>query len=617
MGECDIPVDELLEWLDNISFLIPSKITITFSAQRKGKESTSQKKFRNKNGLVDFIKRIDKPMAMDIITMRDSTILEELYRDVVTSRSLSLEIALVYASDGCEETAECFCNYIHNIDKGVHYDGVKQALNQLVIKATRDTLSERDLKKIDITISDVSLGLILAINLLTDAHVQFTSQTKGRLGNPELLKPIKQMALEMIGTFFKNNPKDLKKICDVVKNNAKARIKSLEVRNSVLRGETGNLDEHRISSFIPCSNGRGQYKELFLIEGLSAAGSGRNGRDPKTQALYPLGGVPLNTFDDPTSVVLNNTSLRELVAVLKCNIGDRFDLNKLWYDKIIIMSDEDIDGYKITSLLTAFFLYHMPELVKAGKLYKTMSPLYTVKEKKNGYVKDKREYVKIFEAKINKAVTIMDPKTKKELNSRELEEFLLKNRNYLDELIRTAHHLAVHPQLVEFVTFKRKDKTFKKELTAKFPEIKITDNIVNGIIDGKYQNLLVDGIFDKAVKHLEEQIFTINEGKILYLVKEFDGYLRKDMGTMTVGDILSHCQKYLPEIVTRFKGLATLSPSQLWDTAMNPNTRNLLRLTIDDLEQDLSKFRVIHGTDSTERKNMMEFFRLDRDDIDN
>lgn len=305
------------------------------------------------------------------------------------------------------------------------------------------------------------------------------------------------------------------------------------------------------------------------------------------------------------------------MSVLKCNIGDRFDINKLWYDKIIIMSDEDIDGFKITSLLSAFFLYHMPELVKAGKLYKTKSPLYTVKEKKNSYIRDKREYVKLFESKINKAVAILDIKTKKQLASKEVEEFLLKNKNYLDELTRTAHHLAVHPQLVEFVTFRRKDKDFKKALTTKFPEIKIDDKIISGIVEGKYQNLLVDHIFDKAVKYLETLIFGVNEGKLMFLVKEFDGYLHKDLGIMSVGDIIAHCQKYQPEIVSRFKGLATLSPAQLWDTAMNPNTRNLLRLTIGDLEQDLSKFRVIHGADITERKQLMEFFRLDRDDIDN
>ena len=349
---------------------------------------------------------------------------------------------------------------------------------------------------------------------------------------------------------------------------------------------------------------------------LSAAGSGRNGRDPKTQALYPLGGVPLNTFDDKTSVVLNNTSLRELVSILKCNIGDRFDIKKLWYDKIIIMSDEDIDGYKITSLLSAFFIYHMPELVKAGKLYKAMSPLYTVKGKK-GYVKNKKEYVELFERNINSAVTISDAKTGAKLSARELREFLFKNRSYLDELTRTAHHLAAHPKLVEFITYSRKDKNFSKLLKNKFDEITIDGNVVSGVLEGKYQNLLLDHIFDKAVKHLEDLMFGTNKGKLFYSLKEFDGYAHRDKGVFSVGDILTHCQKFLPEVITRFKGLATLSADQLWDTAMDPNTRTLLQLTVGDLEKDLAKFRVIHGSDSTDRKSMMEFFRLDREDIDN
>ena len=267
MGPCDIAVDELIAWLSYITFLIPSNITINFSAQRKGKESTFQKKFKNKNGLADLIRETVKATPSEIIYLKKKIAFKENYRETAISRSLNLSFAFTYTGDGSEEISQCFCNYIHNVDRGVHYDAVRQALNQFLTRETKGLLSERESKKLDIIASDCSSGLILVIDLLTDAHLHFENQTKCRLGNTELMRPLRAMAMDMIVTYFRENTKDLKRITDIVKNNAKARIKSLEVRNSVLRGETGNLDEHRISSFIPCSNGRGQYKELFLIEG--------------------------------------------------------------------------------------------------------------------------------------------------------------------------------------------------------------------------------------------------------------------------------------------------------------------------------------------------------------
>jgi DNA gyrase subunit B len=342
LGHCIIPIGELQDWVEKMGYLIPSKITINFTVQRTG-ESNIQVKYKNKNGLEDYLKKLSKTNVVGPIQFTKTSVMKENSRLKTDDRTRSLNIDFIMAyNNGDAEISDSFCNFVNTVDKGVHYDAVKQAICQYFTKQTKESLNQREVKTIDIIFSDCSQGLVLVLNLMTDMQPHFTSQTKGKLDNIELFKPIKYMALDLLNEYFYNNPKELKKICDIIKTNAKARIKSLEVRNSVIRGETTNLDEHKMETFYPATNGKGQYKELIIIEGVSAAGSGRNARNPKTQALFGLQGVPLNTFDIEINEVLESGTFNKLVSVLGCNIGERFDINKLKYDKIIIMSDSDI-----------------------------------------------------------------------------------------------------------------------------------------------------------------------------------------------------------------------------------------------------------------------------------
>jgi DNA gyrase/topoisomerase IV subunit B len=211
-----------------------------------------------------------------------------------------------------------------------------------------------------------------------------------------------------------------------------------------------------------------------------------------------------------------------------------------------------IDGHRITSLVSAFFLFHLPEIVKQGRLYKAVSPLYSLKDK--SFVMNKKDYIKLFESKINKHVQLTDINTNKILKRVEMQEFLFVNRTYADELKRVSNNFGVHSQLIEFVIAFKHHKDFSKLLDRRFPEIKYRNNIVSGIHDGEYQNLINDTIFDKGCRDLSYLIHNQNK-QFYYKLEDHDGYKYRDLGIMSIGDIMEHCKKYQPSIQTRFKGL--------------------------------------------------------------
>lgn len=558
MGEeCDIIADDLIEWIEKIIYLVPQDISINLSIKKKGKESLITKKYKNKYGLYDYCKKLCKKPLLDPIHLIGSKKLKETIHGREVERFIGLEFAFTYNSDSIEFESDSFCNFVNTIDNGVHVDAVKQAIMQIISKATKDSLSERDAKKLEITFNDVAQGLVLTVNLSTNFPPMFTSQTKSKVGNNELFKVLRTVAYSMITKYFTDNPKELKKCCDRVKTNAKARIEATKVRNSVIKGETNNLAEHLIENFAPCNNrGKNDYRELFIIEGKSAKGSASAGRfDRDTQAIFSLRGVPLNAFGVRIDKVLANEELKALVSIMGCNIGTKFDISKLKYNKIIIMADSDSDGYNITSLMCAFFMVHYKPLVDAGYIYKAVAPLYELKDKKNRFVRNKQEYINVFDQAVRKSVVVYDDKTDKVLNDDQVQQLLLVNRSYLEELNKAASQLSIDSLLLEYIILHRHEKTFYKNFRRRYPELTIDDDgVLSGVHDGRYQILIMDKIFEKRIKTVERYLFEYNTRTHIYVKeKTSDGLI--DKGLLSIGEFMSMVQKFQPVIKTRFKGL--------------------------------------------------------------
>jgi DNA gyrase subunit B len=619
MGDdCDIIADDLIGWIGKIIYLVPSNITINLSVKKKGKESTIVKKYKNTSGLYEYCKILCKNETIDPVHLRAIRELKEEYHGRTIDRFVAIEYAFTYDTTSVELLADSFCNFVNTIENGVHVDAVRTALIQILTKATKDSLSEKDSKKLDITASDVTQGLVLTVYLSTNYPPMFTSQTKHKVGNNELFKPIRSIAYDGMMKYFDANPKVLKKLCDRVKTNAKARLEATKVRNSVIRGESNNLAEHLMDNFAPCNNrGKDEYKELFIIEGKSAKGTASRGRfDRDTQAIYSLRGVPLNSYGVKTDKVLANTELEGLVKIQGCNIGSKFDINKLKYNKIIIMADSDSDGYNITSLMCAFYMCHFRPLVEAGIIYKAVSPLYELKDKNNRYIHNKGEYISVFEKNIKSKLKLTTDNGKP-LSDVVFHNLIRDNVNYLDELISVATSLSINPMLLEYICIHRNDKDFYKKFRKKYPELTIKDGILSGVFDDRYQILIMDDIYYDTIKPIIEFIDVVNKGTMYYKVEEktSDDYV--DHGIISLGEVMTLAQKYRPIIVSRFKGLGELDPEELRDTTLDPNNRILIRLTTEDMEREMDIFDTLHGDDSDARKAMMERVRITKEDLDN
>lgn len=621
--DCQFPSEELQEWLEQISYMLPSGSVINFTVNKKGNEAIIQKKFKNKNGFFDYITKMCKKPVVEPIHLINHVKVKEFSKGEELDRFIGLEVAFAYTNDSKEINVDSFCNFIKTIDHGKHVDGVKNGLMRYLIKRTKEILSEKEQKTLELIPNDAFQNLNIVIYISTDLQPHFSGQTKEKLGNDQFFRPLSDLMYRSLDEHFKSNADQLKKLCNLIKTNAKIRLEEDKVRQTVIKNTYDPLEFLGMKKFTPANNtGKNEYRELIIIEGDSAKGSVKSARfDPDTQALFALKGVPMNAFGESISEVFKNVEFQTLTKLIKCNIGEKFDIEKLFYDKIIIMTDADNDGMKISSFICAFFLYHLPKVVEAGKLYKAVAPLYKIKDKDKPFIIDKMQYIEVFEQKIRNVFNIVHPKTNEVYNTAKTKEFLLTNRVYLETLYKFANHFAIHPLLAEFICIHKDSSDFIKKLKARFPELKYEDgNIISGIFEGKYQMIVIDNIFERRLNTLKNLIYVANKGQSYYHIYENYSNQRVDKGIITIAEFLILCQKYQPKIETRFKGLGEINPDDLRETTTNPYQRVLIQLTIDDIKDDLNKLRRLHGKgtkDKEELKELMNHFKIPMEDLDN
>lgn len=584
--------------------------------------SSKQHEFYFEEGIVSFIK---------FINAKKTPLFPEVIHFEQSNDKYVLEIALQY-NDGYGEQLFSFVNNINTIEGGTHVSGFKTALTKVCNKRAQELNIIKDGE--GFSSEDVREGLVCVINLKVP-EPQFEGQTKTKLGNSDIKGIVDSWTFTALDTYFEENPTTARTILNKAELAKRARdaakkARDLTRRKTVLEGMVlpGKLAD--------CSNENPAQTELFIVEGDSAGGSAKQGRDRHNQAILPLKGKILNVEKARLDKMLSNEEIKALISAIGCGIGEmEFDVNKARYHKIILMTDADVDGAHIRTLLLTFFFRYMEPLIEQGYLYIAQPPLYKAKiGKKEEYLKDEKSFKQFLFDWAREHTTLNT--NEKELAQSKWEQILNDSIIYENRLQEVAQKFKIAyeyaHQLVVFAKenpWKEEDgipalvdnlkKYFKKyiisaedlsmpadpELTAETPASK-TVLIKFKIMTKQWH---VDHAFFSSpdlqvllqllapVAMLETQEWTLNAtGKDKSITSK--GVIK------LINSIYAISKPYMT--VQRYKGLGEMNPEQLWETSMNEETRTLLQVKIEDALEADAWFATLMGDDVAGRKNYIE-----------
>jgi DNA gyrase subunit B len=413
--------DTLAQRLRELAFLnkgLEIHLTDERTTDTKTGESKHQE-FKYIGGIAEFIKHLNKGKQV----LHEKPIYMEAERDGV-----AMEIALQY-NDAYSETVFTFANNINTVDGGTHLSGFKTALTRTINAAGQSLGLFKDVKE-NLSGDDVREGLVVVISVKL-SQPQFEGQTKGKL-NSDIAGTVQAFVNERLGGFLEQNPSVAKKIINKAIDAARAREAARKARDLTRR--KGALDGGGLpGKLADCSEREPDRCELYLVEGESAGGTAKQGRDRKFQAILPLKGKILNVEKARYDKMLGHEEIRAMITALGCGIGkDDFDATKLRYGKLILMTDADVDGSHIRTLLLTFFFRHMTELIKRGHVYIAQPPLYRIKKGKfEQYIKDDREYVSVMVKRASDGMVIRYGEGGAKLEGKELTKYMGQLNDYL------------------------------------------------------------------------------------------------------------------------------------------------------------------------------------------
>jgi DNA gyrase subunit B len=414
--------DTLAQRLRELAFLNKG-LLITLTDERTTDPKTGEPKtaeFKYNGGIAEFIKHLNRGKQV----LHDKPIYMEADRNGVV-----MEIGLQY-NDGYSESVFSFANNINTVDGGSHLSGFRTALTRTINYAGQQMGLFKDVKE-NLTGDDVREGLVAVISVKLP-QPQFEGQTKGKL-NSDIAGIVTAFLNERLGAYLEQNPTVGRKIINKAIEAARAREAARKARDLTRR--KGALDGGGLpGKLADCSERQPERCELFLVEGESAGGTAKQGRDRRFQAILPLKGKILNVEKARYDKMLGHEEIRAMITALGTGISkEDFDASKLRYGKIILMTDADVDGSHIRTLLLTFFFRHMQELIKRGNVYIAQPPLYSIKKgKAQQYIKDDREFVKVMVKRAAEGLTVRYGEGAAKLEGTALARFITVLKEYLD-----------------------------------------------------------------------------------------------------------------------------------------------------------------------------------------
>jgi DNA gyrase subunit B len=414
--------DTLAQRLREMAFLNKG-LEITLTDERTADPKTGEARkaeFKYAGGIAEFVKHLNRGKAV----LHDKPIMMEASRD-----NVEIEIALQY-NDSYSETVFSFANNINTVDGGSHLSGFRTSLTRTINAIGQSLGLFKDMKE-NLSGDDVREGLVAVVSVKL-SQPQFEGQTKGKL-NSDIAGTVQAFVNERLGAFLEQNPPIAKRIINKAIEASRAREAARKARDLTRR--KGVMDGAGLpGKLADCSERNPDRCELYLVEGESAGGTAKQGRDRKFQAILPLKGKILNVEKARYDKMLGHEEIRALITALGCGIGkDDFDASKIRYGKIILMTDADVDGSHIRTLLLTFFFRHMTELIKRNNIYIAQPPLFKIKKGRfEQYIKDEREFVKVMVNRASEGMIVRHGEAANRIEGSSLTRFMGVLSEYLD-----------------------------------------------------------------------------------------------------------------------------------------------------------------------------------------
>ena len=616
----DFEYEVLARRLRELSFLNPG-LTIVLTDDRDDRSDT----FFAEGGLVTFVEYLNAARSPLHDTPIRVTGESKANDDTMVQVDCSLQWTNSYS-----ETLYSFVNNINTVNGGTHVSGLKSALTRTLNNVATSQGLLKTLKGANMSGDDIREGLTCVLSVRI-SEPQFEGQTKGKLGNSEVKGLTETVVAEQLGHFFDENPQVTKAIVGKAIESARARdaarkARDLARRKSALEG--GDLP----GKLADCQERDPALCEVYLVEGDSAGGSAKQGRDRKYQAILPLRGKILNVEKARFDKMLGNNEVRTIISALGCGIGPDFDASKLRYGRIIIMTDADVDGSHIRTLLLTFFYRQMRQVIQEGHLYIAQPPLYRVKRgKKEQYLKDEADQQRFFLGQAIETVKVLvgDPADENDLDSlssERVEEFVAKlgevakrfrrlERKYPAAVAEAFYHITSGLLPESDDDLAEACVRMRAHLVEIEPRLRIA--FIRPVNDEEGRAILLSVEIRGEERTLRLQNHLGDHTRLTELYSELgemvslpvrlkSGNAERSIDTWTgaLAAMLELAQRGYD--VQRYKGLGEMNPDQLWETTMDPDVRVLQQVVVEDLLAADTMFTTLMGDAVEPRRLFIE-----------
>ncbi len=587
--------DVLSKRFKELAYLNP-KITIEFKDNRVGKKEV----YHFEGGTAQFVEDLSKT---DSVT--------KPLQFIDKAEDIEIDIAMLY-NTSYSEILYSFVNNIKTPDGGTHEAGFRAGLSRAISKYASNNASAKE-KDVKITGDDVKEGLVAVVSVKVP-EPQFEGQTKGKLGSSYVRPLVQKLIYEKLNKYFEENPIEAKAIMNKALSAARGREAAKKARDLTRRKDSMSVGTLP-GKLADCQSKDPAISELYLVEGDSAGGSAKQGRDRVFQAILPLKGKILNVEKSRIDKILKSDEITNMITALGCGIGEEFDESKLRYHKLIIMTDADVDGSHIQTLLLTFLFRFLKPVVEKGYIYLAQPPLYRYKKgKKEIYLKDDRT---LNEFLIENGIDSLEIEGIGKKDLADLFKIVSAYRSTLAELEKRFHVLEVIQYLVENPEIRaKKGEELYQELEGYINSLGF--NILNKKVSEEEVHLYVqnlDGLEEIRVNDMFLTNPLFNEAiHIFEKISERD----VELSTKELLNMLDEVEKSAKKgaYIQRYKGLGEMNPEQLWDTTMDPENRRLLRVIVDDELEASDTFRLFMGDEVEPRREYIQTHAKDVKHLD-